>query len=219
MAVADVYRVKMIGEGREGEWQITLHYQELTEPSLDPGPTALAIGVAEHLTGVVRACLASSHQVSRWRVDKLSGTKAPAASHSLVEASRVGTNSALSLPASVAMRFQLFQLFFDQASNGGFHLSGIPADQVLGNVALAAYTTGVIAAFAGDLLAEVEEDSGGDGLWRLVVLSRKFLIENPGDYAGASADVVSIGFDARTGTMRSRRFGGRRRTKVVIPPP
>lgn len=216
MAVADVYRVRMTAEGREGEWSITLHYQELTEPSLAPGPDALAEGVAEHLTGVISACLATSHQVSRWRVDKLSGTKAPAAHFSLAQSSRGGTNSPLSLPASVAMRFQIFQLVFDQASNGGFHLSGIPADQVLGNVAIAAYTTGVVAAFAGDLLAEVEEESGGDGLWRLGVLSRKFLLANPGDFAGAFADAVSIGFDARTGTMRSRRFGGRRRTKVVV---
>lgn len=218
MAVADLYRVKIKGEGREGEWQMNLHYQELTEPTSAPGPDALAEGAAEHFTGVIRAALSSTHQVSRFVVDKISGTKQPSANFSLVEASRVGTQTPLALPASSPVRFILLQVVFDQASNGQVFMSGVPADQVLGNVCLAAYTTGVIAAIQGDLLAEVEEDSG-DGLWRLVVFSRKFLLENPGDFEGATADVTAIGFDPRVGTMRSRRFGGRRRKKTVIPPP
>jgi hypothetical protein len=97
-------------------------------------------------------------------------------------------------------------------------MSGVASDDTLGNVALAGYTSSVVQTFAGDLLANVEEDSG-DGLWALMILSRKFLIENPGDYEGASADVIQVGFDPRVGTMRSRRFGGRRRKKTVIPPP
>ena len=215
MAVADVYRVRVKGEGREGEWQMNFHYRELTVPTAAPGPDALALGVAEHLTLSLRACISSSHQVSRWDVDKLSGVKEPAASSSLIAASRVGTRSAVALPASKPLRFLLLQAVFPSASNGQVFMSGVAADDTLGNVALAGYTSSVVQTFAGDLLANVEEDSG-DGLWGLIVLSRKFLIENPGDYAGASADVIQVGFDPRVGTMRSRRFGGRRRTKTVI---
>lgn len=218
MAVADVYRVKVKGEGREGEWQMNFHYRELTVPTADPGPDALALGVAEHLTGSLRACVSSSNQISRWDVDKLSGTKEPAASHALVAASRVGLRSAVALPASKPLRFLLLQAVFPSASNGQVFMSGVAADDTLGNVALAGYTSGPVQTFAGDLLANVEEDSG-DGLWGLIVLSRKFLIENPGDYEGASADVIQVGFDPRVGMMRSRRFGGRRRTKTIIPPP
>jgi hypothetical protein len=96
-------------------------------------------------------------------------------------------------------------------------MSGVAADDTLGNVALAGYTSSVIQTFAGDLLANVEEQSG-DGLWALMILSTKFLNENPGDYEGASADVIQVGFDPRVGMMRSRRYGGRRRKKTVPPP-
>jgi hypothetical protein len=218
MAVADVYRVKIKGEGREGEWQMNLHYRELTEPTAAPGPDALALGAAEHLTGSIRACLSISHQVSRFDVDKLYDDKQPAASHSLLEANRVGLRTLLALPASKPIRLLLLQAVFPSASNGQVFMSGVPAVDVVGNVATSAYLTSVIADLTGDLLANVEEDSG-DGLWGLIVLSRKFLIENPGDYEGASADVIQVGVEPRVGTMRSRRFGGRRRKKTVIPPP
>jgi hypothetical protein len=197
---------------------MNFHYRELTVPTQDPGPDALALGVAEHLTNAVRACISSSHQISRWDVDKVSGAKEPAASHSLIEASRVGLRTLLALPASKPIRLLLLQSVFSPASNGQVFLSGIPAVDVVGNVATSAYISGPIQSLTGDLLANVEEDSG-DGLWGLIVLSRKFLIENPGDYEGASADVIQVGVDPRVGMMRSRRFGGRRRTKTVIPPP
>ncbi len=218
MAVADVYRVRVKGEGREGEWQMNFHYRELTVPTMAPGPDALAEGVNDHLTAELRACISSSHQVSRWDVDKLSVVREPAASFSAVAASRVGLRSAVALPASKPLRFLLLQSAFSSASNGQVFMSGVAADDTLGNVALAAYTSSVIQTFADTLITDVEESSG-DGLWGLIVLSRKFLAANPGDYEGASADVVQIGFDPRVGTMRSRRFGGRRRTPAAIPPP
>lgn len=90
MAVSDVFRVKMTGEGREGEWCMTFHYQTLTQPSLGIGTERLALSVSAILTPLLRACLSSSHAVARWSADKLSGTTVPGATHSEVPASRVG---------------------------------------------------------------------------------------------------------------------------------
>jgi hypothetical protein len=216
MAVADVYRVKCTCEGREGEWHMTWHYQTLTEASLNIGTKQLSESVAEHLTPTLRAMLSSQHQVSRFTADKLSGTRHPNATFSLSAANRVGTQAGAALPAGQAIPGKLLQSVFPPGSNGHFHISGIPGDKVVGSVVDATYGITEVANFLIQLRANVEEVSSGDGLWRIGVLSRKYLLANPGDYEGAFADVELTGWDVRIGRMRSRRFGGRRRTKKPI---
>ena len=222
MAVADVFRVKMSGEGREGEWCMTFHYQELTPANGGISTKQLSEGVADHLTEELRACLSNEHQVARWKVDKLSGTKTPNATFSLVEASRVGLQAGAALPAHRPAVVKLFQVLFPPKSDGQVWMSGIPGVQVNGSVMISAYLLGPMAAFLAKLNTNVPEPSAGEGLWRIVVLSRKFLLANPGDFAGAAADVASTGVDSRLGRMESRRFGGKRRKKIVVeeePPP
>lgn len=216
MAVADVSRVKIIAEGREGEWCITLHYQELTPPTLGLPTKQLAESFAEHITPTLRDCLSFQHEVSRVQVDNLSGVTVPNSTFSLVPASRVGTQLGKSLPAAAAMHIRLFQTLLPATSNGGFHVSGIPADEATGSVLKALFHTTQVAAFITQLLANVNEVSAGDGLWRIGVLSRKVLDAEPGNYEDAFAPVTVIGADTRLGRMRSRRFGGRRRTPAPI---
>lgn len=216
MAVGDVYRVKCTAEGREGEWCMTWHYQTLTEPSLNLSTKQLAESVAEHLTPTLVALLSSEHQVSRFQADKLSGTRLPNATFSLIPANRVGAQLGAALPAASAVQGKILQSLFPAGSNGHFWISGIPADKVVGSVLDGTYAVTEISNFIIQLFANVEEVSAGDGLWRLGVLSRKFLAANPGDYEGAFADAVVTGFDTRLGRMRSRRFGGRRRTPAPV---
>jgi hypothetical protein len=192
---------------------MTWHYQTLTEASLNIGTKQLSESVAEHLTPTLVAMLSKDHQVSRFQADKLSGTRHPNATFSLSPANRVGTQAGASLPAGQAIPGKLLQTHFPAASNGHFHISGIPQDKVVGSVVDGTYGITEVANFLIKLGNNVEEVSAGDGLWRIGVLSRKFLVENPGDYEGAFADVVITGWDVRIGRMRSRRFGGRRPTR------
>lgn len=215
MAVDDVYRVKATLEGIEGEWSITWHYQELTPSSIGISTKQLAESVAEHLTPELVALLSNEHQVSRFTVDKLSGTRFPNSTFSLVDSARRGAQIGPALPASSAIQFKLGQTFFPSTSNGQFWLSGVPRVQATGSVLVALYANGVVSDFAVKLFANVPEVSAGDGLWRIVVLSRKHLDANPGDYVGAAADVTLVGFDTRLGRMRSRGFGGRRKKKTI----
>ena len=217
MAVDDVFRVRMIGETREGEFSLNMHYQELTAASLAISSEALAEALSDQLTPEVIACMATSASVSRWVVDKLSGTRHPGSTFSEVAASRVGTFGPNALPANTAIKFNFGQILFAAKSNGRVWLSGIPTTGVLGSVVTAAYRDGVIASLAAALLTNITEVSAGDGLWRLVVVSQKWLDANPGDYVGAAADVVTVQADPRVAMMRSRTFGGRRRLPAPVP--
>ncbi len=218
MAVGDLLRCQIIAEGRESEWSMTFHYQELTPANQGLVTKQLSEGLAEHITPTLRACLSNEHQVSRVKVDKVSGTPSPNNTFSLPIALRVGTQAGGALPSNSPVSLSLFQSVFGQASNGRFWMSGVPSNQVLGSVLLDAYALGVLSAFLNQLAVNVSEVSGGEGLWRIGVFSRKFLAENPGDFEGAFAALVATGFDPRIGRMRSRRFGGRRRTpKPPVP--
>lgn len=219
MAVADVFRCKMVGETREGEFSMNFHWQELTSASLAISTTALAEALSAALTPIIRAAIASTAIVNRWTADKLSGTKVPASSFSEASGSRVGTLGADALPANSPLKFNLGQALFSAKSNGRVWLSGIPTAQMLGSVIIPGYASGAVAAVSAALLADIAEVSAGDGLWRLVVLSRKFLLANPGDYAGAAADVLSVQADPRIAMMKSRTFGGKRKNPAPVPPP
>lgn len=211
MAVEDVYRVRMIAEGREGEWNMTFHYQELTEAENGLGTEALASACAISLTPVLVAAMSSSNQVSRWTCDKLGPPKVPGSTFSLLAASRVGLLSDKAMPANSPIVFQLLQTLFTPKSNGQVWMSGVPADKTVGGTMLAAYSDGVVKDIRDNLIVNVEEQPSGDGLWRLVVLSRLFLETDPTNFPGAAAVVVGATHDVNLGMMRSRGFGGRRR--------
>jgi hypothetical protein len=219
MAVNDVYRAKMIGEGREGEWQMTLHYKELTPAENGLATDVLALSLATSLTPVIRAALASSHQVSRWVVSKLGFPRAPASAFSLTSTNRVGLRGAKAHAASSPLVIQMQQEVFDAKSNGQVWLSGVPIDGTVSGTLLGTYNDGVVKDILDNLLVEVEEQPSGEGLWALVVLSQKYLDANPGDYNGATAPVLSLTNDPRLGMMRSRQFGGRKRVPKPEPPP
>jgi hypothetical protein len=215
MAVNDVYRAKMIGEGREGEWNMTLHYKELTPAENGLSTDVIALSLATSLTPVIRAALAASHQVSRWVVTKLGLPRVPASAFSLSSTNRVGLRGANAHAASSPIVIQLLQTLFDQKRNGQVWLSGVPIDGTVAGTLLNTYNDGVVKDVRDNLIVELEEQPSGEGLWALVVLSRLFLINNPGNYSGAAAPVTGSTNDVRLGMMRSRGFGGRRRTKKV----
>jgi hypothetical protein len=115
------------------------------------------------------------------------------------------------MPANSPIVFQLLQVLFSPKSNGQVWMSGVPADKTVGGTLLGTYSDGVVKDIRDNLIVNVEEQPSGDGLWRLVVLSRKFLETDPTNFVDASAAVVGATHDVNLGMMRSRGFGGRRR--------
>jgi len=216
MAVDDIYRLKVTGEGREGEWCMTFHMQTLTDASLGLDSHRLAHAAATVWTPLFVACMSSAHSIARFKTDKIHGAVSPSAQHSLIPASRVGTLGALALPANSTMVIKIGQTLFDANRNGQVWMSGLNQDSVLGSVLTSAFRTGVVQTMLDGILANLPEQSAGAGLWRLVVLSRKHIKDNPGDILGAAADAVTTSVDARVGMMRSRSFGGRRRKVVPV---
>lgn len=213
MAVDDVYSCKIIGEGREGEWTMNLHYREITPPSESYPTEALATSLTLLFTPVIRAALSASHQVSRFEVHKVSGVKQVASKFSLSITNRVGMRGASAVPANSPVILNLVQEKFPSKHNGVVWMSGVPVDGVLGSNLTALYADTEIKAITDLLVLDVDEQPSGDGIWRLIVLSRKWLVLNPGDYVGASADVVEAAHDVTLGMQRGRGFGGRRRIK------
>lgn len=213
MAVDDVYRCKMIGEGREGEWCMTWHYKEATPAEFGLSTTQIALAAATTLTPVIRAALAASHQVSRFVVSKLGVPRVPATTFSLSSTNRVGLRGAKAHAASSPVVIQFLQVQFDSKRNGQVWLSGIPIDGTVAGTLLALYSDTEIKNVRDNLIVDLEEQPSGAGLWKLVVLSPLFLVQNPGDFSGAAAPVVGASHDPRLGMMRSRGFGGRRRKK------
>ncbi len=215
MAVEDIYRMQVIGEGREGEWSMTFHMQTLTEPTLGLDTDRLAVSASVKWTPLFTACMSADHQISRFKVDKIHDERSPGSFHSEVPAVREGDNAGVALPANTTMVIKIGQILFPPKHNGQVWMSGLTHLSVLGSVLTVAFRDGVVQTMLDGILENLDEDSAGDGLWRLVVLSRKHLVLNPGDFVGAAADAITTSVDARVGMMRSRSFGGRRKAKVI----
>jgi hypothetical protein len=206
MAVSDVYAVCFDLEMPSGPASINMHYQELTAPSSTDGPDGVAGGLMADLVPLLRLIMSADTKFVQLRAYKKNGDKETPAS--LTIADGTGLSGGDAMPAQFGAKLVLAQTFFDSVSNGMIWVPGIDEERVTVSLIDAEYLNGPIKNFADQLLVQVEEPAAGDGRWRLVVVSQKFLDLNPGDYVGASADVTGISRLPLVGRQR------RRRTKV-----
>lgn len=206
MAVSDVYSVRYDLEMPSGAASLNFHYQETTPPSSAAATVGLADGVMAQLGGLFRAILSAQCWLTAVQVYKLYDSKQSPAAANINDG--VGQSPGNALPAQFAAKIGLQQSFFPSNRNGLVWIPGIDEDRVSISQLDAEYRDGPIKAWADQLLLDVTEPAAGDGRWRLIVLSRAWLVLNPGDYPGASADVVGITRFLLTGRQR------RRRTKV-----
>jgi len=189
-----------------GAASVNFHFQETTAPSSTDGPTGLAEGLMAQVGPLLRACMSDETYVTMCQVYKKAVVKEPPAAASIADGQ--GLVAGPALPSQFGAKLGLAQTFFPSVSNGMVWIPGIPEGQVNISLLLTAFLDGPILALADQLLLDVTEPAAGDGRWRLVVVSRKFLLANPGDWVGASADVTAINRHPIIGRQR------RRRTKV-----
>lgn len=206
MAVSDVYSAHFHMEMPSGPASVNFHFQETTEPSSTDGPDGVAGACMTQLVPLLRGIISAQCYVTMVRVYKRYLTTVAPAAASI--ANGVGLSPGNALPAQFAAKLGLQQVFFPQESNGMVWIPGLDEDRVTVSQLDSSYRTGPIQAFADQLLSDLEEPAAGDGRWRLIVLSRKWLAANPGDYPGASADVTGINKFLLVGRQK------RRRTKV-----
>ena len=206
MAVSDVYAVNVDMEMPSGPASLNFHFQETTPPSSLDGPDALAGGVMADIIPLLRLMISAEVWVTQVRAYKKVVVAEPPAHITLVDGG--GLSGGPALPAQFGAKLGLAQTFFPNASNGMVWIPGIDQERVTVSLLDAEYLNGPITNLADQLLLDVAEPSAGLGRFRLVVVSRKFLVLNPGDYVGASADVTGINKFPLIGRQR------RRRTKV-----
>lgn len=206
MAVSDVYSAHVDLEMPSGSASLNYHYQETTPPSSTDGPDGLAQGIMADLVPDLRNILSVQTWVTQVRVYKKAVIKETPAHETLNDGAGLSPGNAL--PAQFAAKIALLQTFFPSSSNGMVWIPGIDEANVTVSLLDPAYRDVTIKAYTDKLLLDVVEPAAGDGRWRLVVVSRKFLVANPGDWVGASADVTGINRLPLVGRQR------RRRTKV-----
>ena len=206
MAVADIFSLRVDFEMPTGAASINFHFQETDEPSSLGETEGLAKGFTNVHVPLLVELLSNQCAATQVSVYKKAVIKTAPYKQSANE--QIGQIDSPALPAFNGLKIGLLQAFFASASNGMIWIPGIPESQVLISTVDATYLDGVVKDFTDALLAGVDEFGGGDGTWRLVVISRKYLAANPGDWVGAAADV--------TGVTRPTTIGRqiRRRTKV-----
>jgi len=203
MAVSDVFSACFELQMPGGPASLNMHFQETTLPSSLDETDALAGGLMAQVVPLLRAIMAYDTKFTQLNVYKLGPNKVPPASYTIANGDGLSGGSAL--PAQFAAKLQLGQIFFDSVSNGMIWIPGLDEERVTVSLIDAEYLNGDIKDFADALLLDIAEPAAGDGRYRLVVLSRKFLLANPGDYAGAAADVVSISRLPIIGRQKRRR--------------
>jgi len=206
MAVSDIYSVHYDLEMPSGPASINFHYQETTPPSSTDGPDGLGFGLLASIVPLLRQILSVESKFTQIRVYKKNGGKEPPAQITITNGT--GISPGTMLPAQFAAKIVLGQILFDSTSNGMVWVPGIDEERVTVSLIDAEYLNGPIKDFSDALLLDVAEPAVGDGRWRLVVISRKFLVANPNDWVGAAADVVGVSRLPLVGRQR------RRRTKV-----
>ncbi|GAI67285.1 unnamed protein product, partial [marine sediment metagenome] len=126
-------------------------------------------------------------------------------------ATQIGDRSGTPLPANNALLIRLEQGLFPPKSNGRIFIPGISEDDTsVGNITAAFTTTAVIPLLDG-LVAQLEEESGGDGRWDLGVISTLVLDAAPPfkDWDAAFSQVFGVSASPIIATQR------RRQTRVV----
>lgn len=207
MTVADIYSATIDLEMPSGPASINLHYQETTPPDTMDGPDALAGGIMDDLVPLLRLIVSAECWVTAVRVYKKVVLKEPPGHATITNG--VGLSGGDAMPAQFGIKLGLAQVLFENSSNGMIWIPGIDQSRVTVSLLDSEYLNGPIDGFAQELLDDVEEPSAGVGEFRLVVISRKFLLANPGDWIGAAADVVGINKFPLIGRQT------RRRTRVI----
>lgn len=206
MAVADVYHARLDFEMPSGPASVNLHYQETTPPSSLDGPDALAQGIVTQQQAAIQAMLSADCAFSAVQVYKKAVLKELPAFATFTDG--VGGIAGVALPAQNGLKIGLLQTFWPSRSNGMIWFPGVPRSRVTTSIADTAYLNTEVKAWTDLLVQEVAEPAAGDGRFRLVVVSRKHLVANPGDWVGAAADVTGITRFPIIGRQK------RRRTKV-----
>ncbi len=206
MAVSDVYSAHFDLEMPSGPASINFHLQETTPPSSTDGPDGVAGGLMASWVPLLRPIMSAETKFTQIRVYKKNGAKEPPAQASIADGT--GQSGGAAMPAQFGAKIVLGQTLFPSSSNGMIWIPGLDEERVTVSLIDTEYLDGVIKNFADNLLLDVVEPAAGAGRWRTVVISRKFLIANPGDWVGAAADMTGVSRLPLIGRQR------RRRTKV-----
>lgn len=203
MAVADVFRAEVNFELPDSPGTCHLHYQELNPT--DSGKVATeALGDAL-LDGWVGnelpAMMGLLAFVTGVRVYKLGLPIVPPTFQTM---RLPGIRAGSICPAIDGVRFGIVQAVRSSKSNGHVTFPGIAEPDQQGNTWENLFMVGVVQALSIALGQPITE-TPAVGLWRLGVLSRKFLKDNPGDFAGAFADATASTATPIVGSMRPRK--------------
>lgn len=218
-AVGDVYFAKIIVETREKTSSIGFHYLMTDPATLGQDTSRLAFSVQSVIFPLLAACLSNKVHLRAVAVNRLHTVGGFKARSQPATDAVPGEVSSDALPAVNSMRIKLHQAVFSPQSDGEVHLPGIPESVVSGNVLQQAFLDAQVAALKAGLVATLPEQGGGGGNWRLSVVSKKYLIDNPGDWPGATADVLTVSVPNRLGSHRGRMEFYKRKKPAVVPPP
>lgn len=203
MSVSDVFSLRLDLEMPSSAASVNFHVQELTPPSSLDAPDSISQHAMLVWAPLIQAFLSDDCAISAAQVYKKSGTDEMPGFATLVDG--VGGQAGPALPAQNGMKIGLLQTFFPSRSNGMVWFPGIPRAKCVTSILDPTYLVNDVKPFTDALLAEVEEPAAGDGRWRLVVISRKHLLANPGDWVGAAADVTGITRFPIIGRQKVRR--------------
>ena len=215
MATGDVWRLVQRIESEEGDHSINLHYQVTTDPTLGADGDRLCVSFWKQVATTFRDAITGRSTVRETRAYKLASPAMTPGWYPGVVAAQEGTQGGEPLPAGNSVGFNLGQVLFPAESNGRVWLPGIPIAGAVGRAIETTFYNTEIAAISLALLTDIVEDSSGDGVWRLVVLSRKELALNPSKPDDASGDVVSVVASPRLGQQLRRAFDYRKRKPEV----
>jgi len=210
MATEDIYQVQGNFENPSGASSFTLFYEESAVRSgVGTDNSVLARSWDDAISPAIRDVIADDWLFSSVVVRKMVANPVP--KFRLDLATQIGTRTGPSLPANNALLIQLQQGLFPSSSNGRIFIPGVAeGDTDVGNLT-AAFTTAAVQPLVDALAAELVEDSGGTGRWKLGVISAKVL--NAAlpfkDWAGAFSEVFGVGGSPIIATQR------RRQTRVI----
>ena len=195
------------------EATVNLHYQETDPVSTDATAcTELAEGfIAVTAENVFRQWISNLAAITGVKVYRLSGD---AVAPGYATDRMPGARSGFPLPANNGLRLRLLQAVFPSNRNGLVWVPGISENSCVGNTFTTAFITNTVQPTLQDLGQPVEGITNGE--WRLGILSRKHLDDNPNDYAGAFADAVGSAVTPTVGSQRRRTTDRRGAPGAVV---
>lgn len=202
--MAGIYKVITHFSCPAGPATINMHYQNITVSDSGKTPTdALADAFWEQIVlNEMKDLISTDTSITAtrvYRVDNLPAGEPPGLRIENV----AGIHSSESLPVNMGLKIDVVQSFFPRNRNGHFTVPGLPEEFVLGSVYNQLYAFNHVQPFLAAIGALVIETPDA-GQWRLGVLSRKHLTDNPGDYVGAFADATGAGSPSVISGNRTR---------------